>query len=329
MALPTGPALVASATLATTSSATGSGWFYNLLTRAGVDPSTANTVSEFVWRPLLILLVILGAILTATLGAKAIRRGLGATAAKAAERSGSPRAGARAATVVALVANLFKFFVVVIAILVVLGMLGLNLTPLLASATVIGATLGFGAQALVRDYLSGFLLTMEDQFGIGDTITVNDVSGVVEDLSLRVTRVRAFDGTVWYVPNGDIRKLANASHGWAKAVVDLVVGQVGAANLDAVERALAQAAREVAGRPRFAATCTEPPEVLGVVASTDTTCTMRVTQRTTPAMRVPLERALHQALVEQLVGLGYWPAGDALATAATGEGDGAVPPPSD
>ena len=96
---------------------------------------------------------------------------------------------------------------------IILGIIGINLTPLLASATIIGATLGFGAQLIVRDYFSGFLLTLEDQYGIGDSITIGAVSGVVEDLTLRVTRLRAIDGTVYFVANGDIRQLANTSRG--------------------------------------------------------------------------------------------------------------------
>ena len=90
-------------------------------------------------------------------------------------------------------------------------MLGINLTPLLASATIIGATLGFGAQQIIRDYLSGFLLTVEDQFSVGDSITVDGTGGVVEDVTMRVTRVRGLDGTIYFVPNGDIRLLANTS----------------------------------------------------------------------------------------------------------------------
>ena len=187
------------------------------------------------------------ALVVAHFGAKAIRRGLGRPAGRAADRMESPRAGARATTVVSLLANLFRAFVAVTTFFIVLGIVGINLTPLLASATVIGATIGFGAQALVRDYLSGFLLTLEDQFGIGDTITTSNITGVVEELSLRVTRVRAFDGTVWFVPNGDIREVANASRGWARAVVDIPVSPTAPDHLERIERLLAESAAEVAG----------------------------------------------------------------------------------
>ena len=262
---------------------------------------------EFVIRPLSVVLVVLVAVLVAHLGAKAIRRTLERIARQAAERSGSTRAGGRVHTMAALVANLWRFFVALVTIAIVLGMLGVDLTPLLASATVIGATIGFGAQALVRDYLSGFLLAVEDQFGIGDAITVNDTTGVVEDLTLRVTRVRGADGTVWYLPNGDIRKLANSSRGWAKASVDLPLAAAEVGRLDEATEVVRRTAAGVATETPFAATCTEPPEVLGMVAADADGCTLRVTLRTVPAQRDALERALRAALVRALADEGLWP----------------------
>ena len=290
------------------SGGTGSGWLFTLLTKAGLDPSTAQTVVDFIVRPLEILLVLVVAALVARYGARALRRVLTRATGRVAARGGEDRGGARVSTVVALVANLWRLFVAVVAVAIALGMLGIDLTPLLASATVIGATIGFGAQSLVRDYLSGILLTMEDQYGIGDTITVDDATGVVEDLSLRVTRLRAADGSVWYVPNGDIRQLSNASRGWAKAVVDVPVTPGDEAALERVREAVVEAAREVAGRPPFAATSTEPPEAVGMVAAEAGTCTVRVALRTVPARRAALERALREAVVARLAADGLWPA---------------------
>jgi len=279
--------------------------------KAGVSPSTAHTVDTFVVRPLEVLLVIVVAVLVAHFGARAIRRLLGKVARQAANRSGGDRTGTRAHTMVAVVGNLWRFLVGVVAFFIVLGMLGINLTPLLASATVIGATIGFGAQALVRDYLSGFLLTMEDQFGIGDTVTVGSVagggaiSGVVEDVSLRVTRVRAFDGTIWYVPNGDIRELANASRGWARAVVDVPVPVDDPATMDRIRDVAAAAARSVADDPRFPGT--GPAEVLGIVGADTDRCTLRVAVRTSTGQHVAVERAVRQAVVSRLAEEGLWP----------------------
>lgn len=282
----------------------GGGWLDNLLVKAGVDRSTAHSAVQFVVRPLEIVLVLVVAAIVAHVGARVLRRALGHLSAQATGRR-SPRAGSRVATVAALVANVWRFFVAVVAIAIVLGMLGINLAPLLASATLIGATLGFGAQSLVRDYLSGVLLTVEDQFAIGDTVTVGGTTGVVEDLSLRVTRLRAADGSLWYVPNGEIRALANGSRGWARAIVDVPVP---AGTPDALERAkesAAEAARQVA--EHLGAGAREQPDVLGVVASDATTCTLRVTLRTSPSRRAAAERALREAIVGRLVDDGVWP----------------------
>lgn len=292
------------------SGVTGGGWLYTLLTKAGVDPSTAQTVVTFVVRPLEILLVLAVAALVARYGARLLRRTLTRATQRVTARGGADRGAARMSTVVALVGNVWRLLVAVVAVAVVLGIMGVDLTPLLASATVIGATIGFGAQSLVRDYLSGILLTMEDQFGIGDTITVADATGVVEDLSLRVTRLRAADGSVWYVPNGEIRQLTNASRGWAKAVVDFPVAPGDAGTLSRVREAVTEAAREVAARPPYAAASSEPPEVVGMVAAGADTCTVRVALRTVPARRAELERTLREAVVARLAGEHLWPDGN-------------------
>ena len=140
-----------------------------------------------------------------------------------------------------------------------LGMLGINLTPLLASATIIGATLGFGAQQIVRDYFSGILMTMEDQYNVGDSVIVGGVTGVVEEVTMRLTRFRGVDGTIYIIPNGDIRLVGNLSRGWARAIVDLTLPGASAADLDQLRAVIAAAAHEVATSPAFAGHCTEPP----------------------------------------------------------------------
>ncbi len=194
-------------------------------------------------------------------------------------------------TVSAVVANVWRFLVFVIAVAICLGIIGINLTPLLASATIIGATLGFGAQLIVRDYFSGFLLTLEDQYGIGDTITVGTVSGVVEDLTLRVTSVRAVDGTVYTIANGDIRQLANVSRGRAQAVVDLTLPGSSATDLPCARAVIEEAARRVAGSAQFAGHATEPPVLVTLIASTESTLTLRLTLHTVPGQRDAARRA--------------------------------------
>jgi small conductance mechanosensitive channel len=186
-------------------------------------------------------------------------------------------------------------------------MLGVNLTPLLASATIIGATLGFGAQLIIRDYISGFLLTVEDQFSVGDTIAVDEITGVVEDVTMRVTRVRGVDGTTYFVPNGDIRLLANTSRGWARAVVDLVLPGASAVDLDRVRQIVEEAARRVAAMPEFAPQSTEPPVLVGFVDADASTITLRVTLHTVHSQRDGLTRALREEAIAALARADLWP----------------------
>src|SRR6202007_822000 len=104
-----------------------------------------------------------------------------------------------------------------------LGGLGGNLTPLLLSTTVLGVALGFGAQNLVRDYLAGILMLVEDHYGVGDTINVKDTTGAVEAMTLLTTRLRDVNGVVWHVRNGTIDSVGNESQGWSRAVIDYPV----------------------------------------------------------------------------------------------------------
>jgi small conductance mechanosensitive channel len=288
--------------------AQGGGWLYDLLTKAGVAHDTAKTVTDLVIRPLGVIVVLVVAIVVARLGSKALRQGLQRVADQAAARSGSQRTGARMSTMSALAANLWRFFVFIVAVAIILGILGIDLTPLLASATIIGATLGFGAQLMVRDYFSGFLLTIEDQYGIGDSITIGNISGVVEDLTLRVTRLRAADGTVYFVANGDIRQLANTSRGWAHAVVDLTLPGTSAGDLPHAREIIEQAARRVASSEEFAGHTTEPPELVTLIDSSESTLTLRVMLHSVPSQRDALTRALREQAILDLSQAQLWPA---------------------
>lgn len=142
----------------------------------------------------------------------------------------SARRAQRAKTMADVLGRLAKAIIWGIAVLVVLGELGINIAPLIAGAGVLGIALGFGAQTLVRDFLSGFFMLVEDQFGVGDVIDVGGVvggaggvGGTVEGVSLRTTRLRDVDGTVWHVPNGEIKRVGNKSHQWSRALLDIEV----------------------------------------------------------------------------------------------------------
>ena len=106
----------------------------------------------------------------------------------------------------------------------ILSQLGVNIAPIIASAGIIGIALGFGAQSLVKDFLSGVFMIFEDQYGVGDVVDVGEAVGTVEAVTLRVTRLRDIEGTVWYVPNGEILRVGNKSQNWSRAVIDVGVG---------------------------------------------------------------------------------------------------------
>jgi len=287
--------------------ASGGGWLYHLLIKFGVSSDTASTVTDLIIRPIGILLVVVVAFLVARLGARVIRRTLERVADRTAQRSASSRASARVHTMTGVVANLWRAFVFVVAAAIVLGMLGIDLTPLLASATIIGVTFGFGLQQIVRDYLSGLIMTMEDQYNVGDSVTVEGMTGVVEEVTMRLTRFRGDDGTVYIVPNGDIRMIANLSRGWARAVVDLTVPGAAAADLDAVRELVSDAARRVAERPQFTRAISEPPKLVGIENADVSTITLRVTLLTVPSQRDALTCALREEAVAALARAGRWP----------------------
>ncbi len=166
-----------------------------------------------------------------------------------------------------------------LALTLTLDLFDVNLAPLLASAGVLGVALGFGAQSLVKDYLLGVFMIMEDQYGVGDIIDVGHASGTVEAVALRVTTLRDVHGVVWYVRNGEIVRVGNKSQGWAQVVVDIPLPF--GTDLPRAEAVMLQAATELAAGERFAEAVLAPPEVLGVEQITSTGMLVRLTVRTT------------------------------------------------
>jgi moderate conductance mechanosensitive channel len=129
----------------------------------------------------------------------------------------------RAETIGAVLRSVVTIVIWSIAVLTILEILGINLAPLIAGAGIAGVALGFGAQSLVRDFLSGMFMLMEDQFGVGDVVDTGVATGTVEGVSLRTTRLRDIDGVVWHIPNGTILRVGNKSQQWSRAVLDIPV----------------------------------------------------------------------------------------------------------
>ncbi|MBL8678672.1 MAG: mechanosensitive ion channel family protein [Myxococcales bacterium] len=127
----------------------------------------------------------------------------------------------RVETLTRVVTSLFRAAILSVAVVMVLGELGMEIKPLLAGAGIAGVAVGFGAQTIVKDFFSGFFILLEDQFDVGDTVTIGAVTGKVERMTLRVTMVRDASGTAHFIPNSAIAQVANRTHGWSRASVDL------------------------------------------------------------------------------------------------------------
>ena len=178
-----------------------------------------------------------------------------------------------------------------IAALTVLGDLGINLAPLLASSAVLGVALGFGAQNLVRDYLAGILMLVEDHYGVGDMINMgDDAAGTVEAMSLLTTRLRDVNGVVWHVHNGSIDRVGNESQGWSRAVIDYPVPYE--ADLARIRSLMEQAAASVWAEPRWQELMLEKPEVWGAQELSGAEVTMRIVAKTAPLRQWEVAREL-------------------------------------
>jgi moderate conductance mechanosensitive channel len=139
------------------------------------------------------------------------------------KRQYSLRRAQRADALGALANSIIGVVVWTIAVFMVLGTFGITLGPLIAGAGILGVAFGFGAQGLVRDFISGVFMLIEDQYGVGDIVDVGEAAGVVEGVTLRSTRIRDVEGTLWHVPNGEIRRVGNMSQQWARVLLDISV----------------------------------------------------------------------------------------------------------
>ncbi len=149
-----------------------------------------------------------------------------------------------------------------IAGLIVLGDLGIDLAPLLAGAGVAGIVIGFGAQQVVRDFLAGLFMLMEDQYGVGDCIDMGEATGTVEWVSLRVTRLRDIEGVVWWVPNGEVNRVGNQSQQWSRALLDIAVAPD--TDIPTATEVIQEAADAMWRVPEWHSRMLDQPDVWGV-----------------------------------------------------------------
>lgn len=218
------------------------------------------------------------------------------------------RRAQRARTIGSVLRSTATLVVGAIVVLLMLDDVGVNIMPLVASAGVAGVALGFGAQSLVKDFLSGMFLLLEDQYGVGDTITVGDVSGTVEAVALRITKVRDTTGTLWYVRNGEILKVGNKTQGWARVSID--VGLPVDADLDLARATLTRAGERLTEDTVLRTYLQEQPRVVGIESLSASSVSLKLEVRTDPAMQWDVARALREAVRSELAAAGVSLAGE-------------------
>jgi small-conductance mechanosensitive channel len=211
-----------------------------------------------------------------------------------AEAAGASRRVQRAQTMGSLLKSIVTGVVVAVTVTMMLSELGANIGPVIASAGIIGVAIGFGAQSLVKDFLSGIFMIFEDQYGVGDVVDVGEASGTVEAVSLRVTRLRDVNGTVWYVRNGEIIRVGNMSQNWARTVLDISVSY--AEDLARVRAVLQEVAHELWEDEDFKGLVIEEPEVWGVEQLGIDGVTVRVTLKTAPMEQWAVARAMRERI---------------------------------
>lgn len=203
----------------------------------------------------------------------------------------------RAQTVGSLLKSVMTAVIGAIAVVMVLALFGLPITPLLTSAGIAGVAFGFGAQSLVKDFLSGIFMMLEDQYGVGDIVDLGEASGTVEAVGLRVTKVRDVGGTAWYVRNGEILRVGNHNQEWGRAIMDVTVPFD--ADFDQVHAILQEEAHAMYTDSSMSQVILEEPQVWGVDRFDKDGAVVRTVLKTAPLHQWAVARALRSRVLRR------------------------------
>ena len=238
----------------------------------------------------LVLLVLIRRVVTSV--TSGVKRRAGAEDTKALDASPLARARVvqRARTIGLVLSNLITAGLLISAIIAILSELGIAIGALAAGAGILGAALGFGAQTLVRDFISGLFIVVEDQYGVGDFVDLGSATGVVESIGLRVTQVRDLEGTVWYVRNGEILRVGNSSQGWSRVILDLPLAYN--SDLDKAKKVIEEAAAKLAETLGSKSGLIGKAQVWGVQALDVEAVVFRVVQQVRPSKKDELARLI-------------------------------------
>jgi moderate conductance mechanosensitive channel len=237
----------------------------------------------------LLLVLVKRVVTTVTTGVKK-REGVTDTKALDASPLARARIVQRARTIGLVLSNLITAGLTISALIVILSELGIAIGALAAGAGILGAALGFGAQSLVKDFIAGLFIVVEDQFGVGDFVDLGTATGVVESIRLRVTEVRDGEGTVWYVRNGEITRVGNSSQGWSRIILDLPLAYN--SDLEKAKKALEAAAVKLTETPTLKAGLIGKAEVWGIQALAGEEVVFRMVQQVRPSRKDVITRAL-------------------------------------
>lgn len=199
-----------------------------------------------------------------------------------------------APTLAPILASLARVLIFSAGFITALSQVGINIGAILAGAGIVGLAVGFGAQTLVKDLLSGFFLIFDDVIAVGDDVKIDACEGTVEHIGLRMTSIRAFDGRLWYVPNGSITTLGNFSRGWGRAIVAVGIGYE--SDVDRALYVMKQVAQQVAEKYKEAVL--EPAQTQGVLALLDSSVTVRLYMKVRFDKRWGIEIELRQRVME-------------------------------
>lgn len=201
----------------------------------------------------------------------------------------------RAHTIGSVLKSTVSIVLLVWVVLAILNVLGVNIAPFIASAGVVGLAVGFGAQNLVRDFVSGVFMLLEDQYGVGDNVDLGDAVGEVESVGLRITTVRDIDGTLWYVRNGEIARVGNMSQEYAVARIEVPVALT--ADIDRAEQVAVEAAEEAVADPALSGRVLGEPQMLGVQELSPDLVRLRMTVKVRPNAQWAVQRKLRRAIL--------------------------------
>ena len=292
-------------TVAPASNATNSdrGVIHQLFIDSGSTNSSAHSAQIYLAAPVKVILILVIAVILTRVVSRLSHRLVNSMRLVSPLVQATPRGAARVQTLAGAFTSIFRAVIWIIALLEILGEFSINLAPFIATATVIGAALGFGAQSLVKDFLSGLLILAEDQYGVGDHVAIgtgsNITSGTVESVNLRVTRLRGADGGILYVPNGDIRTISNDTETDSQALVDFVVPF--GTDLVAAGVAAQEAAREMAADPEWAQEFVSEPFFAGVQDATNANgFVIRIMALTRPGQHLRMAREMRYRVAERL-----------------------------